>query len=104
MKKVLFLALILVASLQQVDAQRRGGKENTTPEQRVEQRMTKLSEELNLNDEQKEKIKALYLEFFQTKMEREERKSKMEELNKQIESVLTDEQQTKFKELSTRKK
>mgnify|MGYP001523368023 FL=1 len=66
--------------------------------------MTKLSEELNLNDEQKEKIKALYLEFFQTKMEREERKSKMEELNKQIESVLTDEQQTKFKELSTRKK
>lgn len=100
MKKVLFLALILVASLQQADAQRRGGKENTTPEQR----MTKLSEELNLNDEQKEKIKALYLEFFQTQMEREERKSKMEELNKQIESVLTDEQQTKFKELSTRKK
>lgn len=66
--------------------------------------MTKLSEELNLNDEQKEKIKTLYLEFFQTKMERDERKSKMEELNKQIESVLTDEQQTKFKELSTRKK
>ena len=66
--------------------------------------MTKLSEELNLNGEQKEKIKALYLEFFQTKMERDERKSKMEELNKQIESVLTDEQQTKFKELSTRKK
>ena len=91
MKKVLFLALILVASLQQADAQRRGGKGNTTPEQRVEQRMTKLSEELNLNDEQKEKIKALYLEFFQTKMERDE-------------SVLTDEQQTKFKELSTRKK
>lgn len=104
MKKVLFLALILVASLQQADAQHLGGKGNTTPEQRVEQRMTKLSEELNLNDEQKEKIKALYLEFFQTKMEREERKSKMEELNKQIESVLTDEQQTKFKELSTRKK
>ena len=48
MKKVLFLALILVASLQQADAQRRGGKGNTTPEQRVEQRMTKLSEELNL--------------------------------------------------------
>lgn len=92
MKKVLFLALILVASLQQADVQRLGGKGNTTPEQRVEQRMTKLSEELNLNDEQKEKIKALYLEFFQTKMEREERKSKMEELNKQIESVLTDEQ------------
>lgn len=104
MKKVLFLALIFVASLQQADAQHLGGKGNTTPEQRVEQRMTKLSEELNLNDEQKEKIKALYLEFFQTKMEREERKSKMEELNKQIESVLTDEQQTKFKELSTRKK
>lgn len=104
MKKVLFLALILVASLQQADAQGRGEKGNTTPEQRVEQRMTKLNEELNLNDEQKEKIKALYLEFFQTKMEREERKSKMEELNKQIESVLTDEQQTKFKELSTRKK
>ena len=87
-----------------LEIERRGGKGNTTPEQRVEQRMTKLSEELNLNDEQKEKIKALYLEFFQTKMEREERKSKMEELNKQIESVLTDEQQTKFKELSTRKK
>lgn len=104
MKKVLFLAFILVASLQQTNAQQRGGKGNMTPEQRVEQRMTKLSEELNLNDEQKEKIKALYLEFFQTKMERDERKSKMEELNKQIESVLTDEQQTKFKELSTRKK
>lgn len=104
MKKVLFLAFILVASLQQTNAQQRDGKGNMTPEQRVEQRMTKLSEELNLNDEQKEKIKTLYLEFFQTKMERDERKSKMEELNKQIESVLTDEQQTKFKELSTRKK
>ena len=35
MKKVLFLALIFVASLQQADAQRRGGKGNTTPEQRT---------------------------------------------------------------------
>ena len=59
MKKVLFLALILVASLQQVDAQRRGGKGNTTHKQRDEQRKTKLNEEQNLKDEQKEKKKAL---------------------------------------------
>lgn len=104
MKKVLFLAFILVASLQQANAQQRGGKGNMTPEQRVEQRMTKLNDALSLNDEQKEKIQALYLEFFQTKIDRNERKTKMEELNKQIESVLTDEQKTKFKELSTRKK
>lgn len=31
MKKVLFLALILVASLQQADAQRRGGKKIQHP-------------------------------------------------------------------------
>lgn len=104
MKKILFVALILVASLQQADAKQRGGKGNMTPEQRVEQRMTKLNDALSLNDEQKEKIQALYLEFFQTKIDRNERKTKMEELNKQIESVLTDEQKTKFKELSTRKK
>ena len=48
MKKVLFLALILVASLQQADAKHREGKVNITPKQRVEQRMKKLSEELNL--------------------------------------------------------
>lgn len=75
----------------------------------VEQRVDRLSEQLNLTDDQKAKIKAIY-EKAQADMEavpqeerREKMRSMMQETNKEIRAVLTEEQQKKFDEISQRR-
>ena len=102
MKKVVLLAIAVVLGFTTASAQRRQ-KQQLTPEQRVEKQMQRLDSKLNLTDEQEEEIKKLYTEFFNSKMDREERKSKMDELNKKVESLLTDEQKTTFSEMKNRK-
>ncbi len=81
MKKVVLLAITVVLGFTTASAQRRQ-KQQLTPEQRVEKQMQRLDSKLNLTDEQEEEIKKLYTEFFNSKVNREERKSKMDELNK----------------------
>ena len=102
MKKVVLLAIAVVLGFTTASAQRRQ-KQQLTPEQRVEKQMQRLDSKLNLTDEQEEEIKKLYTEFFNSKVNREERKSKMDELNKKIESLLTDEQKTTFSEMKNKK-
>ena len=103
MKKILFLALMAMLGMQQVDAQRKSGNART-PEQMVE----RLDQKLNLTDEQEKQITALYTDFFKQDLSREERKAAMQELNKKITDLLTDEQKTAFeqmkKELPQRKR
>ena len=94
MKKILFLALMGLWSVQYVAAQRKGGNART-PEQMVE----KLDEKLNLTDEQEKQITTLYTDFFKQELSREERKTAMQELNKKIEALLTDEQKTAFEQM-----
>ena len=94
MKKILFLAIVAMLGLQPADAQRKGGN-TRTPEQMVE----KLDKKLNLTDEQEKQITTLYAGFFKQELSREERKTAMQELNKKIEALLTDEQKTAFEQM-----
>lgn len=77
MKKIIFLALMDMLTLQSVNAQRKGEK-TRTPEQMVE----KLDKKLNLTDEQEKQITTLYSDFFKQDLSREKRKSAMQELEK----------------------
>lgn len=94
MKKILFVALVAMLGLQPADAQRKGGN-TRAPEQMVE----KLDKKLNLTDEQEKQITALYADFFKQEVSREERRTAMQELNKKIEALLTDEQKTAFEQM-----
>lgn len=94
MKKILFLALMAMLGMQQVDAQRKGGNART-PEQMVE----RLDQKLNLTDEQEKQIMALYTDFFKQDLSREERRAAMQELNKKITALLTDEQKAAFEQM-----
>lgn len=94
MKKILLVALVAMLGMQSADAQRKGGN-TRTPEQMVE----KLDEKLNLTDEQEKQITTLYTDFFKQELSREERRTAMQELNKKIEALLTDEQKTTFEQM-----
>lgn len=94
MKKIIFLALMGMLTLQSVNAQRKEGK-NRTSEQMVE----KLDKKLNLTDEQEKQITTLYSDFFKQDLSRDERKSAMQELEKKITSLLTDEQKEAFEQM-----
>ena len=94
MKKIIFLALMGMLTLQSVNAQRKEGK-TRTPVQMVE----KLDKKLNLTDEQEKQITTLYSDFFKQDLSREERKSAMQELEKKITSLLTDEQKEAFEQM-----
>ena len=94
MKKILFLALVAMLGMQPADAQRKGGN-TRTPEQMVE----KLDKKLNLTDEQEKQITTLYADFFTQELSREERRTVMQELEKKIAALLTDEQKTAFEQM-----
>ena len=99
----MLLALALTAIIGiNADAQRRGGQK-LTPEQRVEKRMEMLDSKLKLSDEQKQSIKSLYTDFFSQGISREERRSKMEELNTKISNLLDENQKKTFSEMNSRK-
>ncbi len=61
--------------------------------------MEKLDKKLNLTDEQEKQITTLYADFFKQELSREERRTAMQELNKKIEALLTDEQKTAFEQM-----
>lgn len=102
MKKTLLLLALTAMLAVGADAQKRGGQQ-LSPEQRVEKRMEQLDCKLKLSDEQKQNIKSLYTEFFSQDISREERRSKMEELNTKISSLLDDSQKKTFSEMNSRK-
>lgn len=100
MKKLLLLMALTAMFGISADAQKRGGQK-LTPEQRVEKRMEQLDSKLKLSDEQKQDIKSLYTDFFSQDISREERRSKMEELNTRISNLLDDSQKKTFSEMNT---
>lgn len=102
MKKLLLLMALTAMFGISADAQKRGGQK-LTPEQRVEKRMEQLDSKLKLSDEQKQNIKSLYTDFFSQDISREERRSKMEELNTKISYLLDDSQKKTFSEMNSRK-
>ena len=95
MKKILFLALVAMLSVQSADAQSKGGNDRKrTPEQIVKN----LDEKLDLTDEQEKQITALYT-VFKKELSREERRTAMQEVEKKVTSLLTDEQKKAYEQM-----
>jgi protein CpxP len=118
MKKLIMIAAIFTmtyvgAFAQRGQDSRKGGqqKEMQTPEQRAEKMTTKMTEELGLSEDQKQKIYQINLENAQKRQAQrevmqEEQKAKRAAMqaqnkvqNEQIEAVLTPDQKTKWEEV-----
>jgi periplasmic protein CpxP/Spy len=112
MKKLLMIAAILTLSFTAF-AQRGQQREMSTPEQRAERMTTRMAEQLELTEEQKEEIYKINLENAQKRQvemearraemeaRRAEMKSQIESQKVQIEAVLTPEQKEKWEEVRT---
>lgn len=96
MKKILFLAFVVMLCSQTIDAQCNDGNKRA-PEQMVE----RLDKKLNLTDEQEKQIKNLYTDFFSQKVTKAERKTKKDELDSKIISLLTDEQKAEYEKMKS---
>lgn len=108
MKKWIIGAALLVFTSLQVAAQQ-GKREQVNPEERAKKATEKMATELELSEEQKTQIWELNLEQAkqrQIEMDREMelRKKRSEEMKahqEKIQSILTEEQRTKWEELKS---
>lgn len=105
MKKAILLSAVALLSFSSVNAQRGNGRQRMT----VEERVDNLKKELCLTDSQATKITVLYTDFQKERknggdISREQMRSRREELNKQIEGVLSDEQKAKYRNMQTQRK
>ena len=104
MKKIIVALVFLAASAAGVSAQeRRGGGERLTPEKRAEMQTKRMSEELGLNEDQQKKLLALHVERNKKAYEAgkegvEKRREINEAYTKELNTILTPEQQEKLKE------
>lgn len=105
MKRIVLMAALALLGTGSISAQRGGGR----PRMTVEQQVNQLKQELNLTSDQVKKVTALYTDH-QKKMEgageksREQMRSERENLNKQVEALLTDKQKTAFREMQARQR
>jgi periplasmic protein CpxP/Spy len=113
MKKLLMIAAIFTIVSFSADAQqqRKRGQERVSPEKRAEMRADRLSEQLDLTEEQKTKIYEIHLERAkaqqelgetrreQMKEQRESRQDVRKEQQAEVENILTPEQKQKWQEL-----
>lgn len=106
MKKILTLSILLVLSIIAF-AQKDSTQAKRTPEERAQQMTQALSKRLTLSEEQRSKIYALQLGHLKKIEEAKEKKVKgekggmkgsMDELDTQINNVLTDEQKKQQEE------
>lgn len=104
MKKLFIMALIAVCGFGSMSAQG-GGRQRMS----VEEQVSNLKKELNLTDEQTEKVTALYTEFHKKMKEagresRETMRSEREKLDKSVEALLTDEQKAAFEKMQANRR
>ena len=98
MKKIVLATLAVLAACRIAAAQPAQNQKRMTPQQRTEQRIERMDAKLKLTDEQKEQIRMFCAEFNARKLTPEERKKALE-LNEQIASVLTAEQETIYRQM-----
>ncbi len=111
MKKLIMIATIFAMTSAVAFAQRAQHKEMQSPEQRAERMTVKMTEELGLSEDQKQKIYQINLENAQKRqkqweamqVDREARKAEMQAQakaqNDQIEALLTPEQKSRWEEV-----
>lgn len=98
MKRMFLVMAIAIVTVFQVCAQ--DSNRQMTAQQRTEQRIKQMDEQLNLTDEQETKIRELYADFNKQKYPREKRREAMEKLTANISLLLTAEQQTLYKQMT----
>ena len=74
----------------------------------VEQQVSNLKKELNLTDEQTAQVTVIYTDFEKQmksagETSREQMRSQREELEKQVQALLTDEQKKLYQEMKTKR-
>ena len=99
MKKIIIMALAVLWGAGTMSAQRDGKQRMST-----ENRVARMTKQLNLTEEQQQKITAIYKDFESKRKEgerlnREKMMEEMKKVNEQVNSVLTDEQKKKYEEL-----
>ena len=99
MKKIVLATLAVLAACRIAAAQPAQNQKRMTPQQRTEQRIERMDAKLKLTDEQKEQIRMFCAEFNARNLTPEERKKALAELNEQIASVLTAEQETIYRQM-----
>lgn len=103
MKKLSIALIFFVTVSVSAFAQSRNGGERFTPEQRAEMQTKRMTEQLNLNEEQQKQVLALNLERNKKAAEvSRENSTQFREIfqnyNKELNLILTPEQQEKLKE------
>jgi FtsZ-interacting cell division protein ZipA len=105
--QLIAIAILLLAGLTTTNAQRGGGWE-ASPEVRAEEQTSRMKSDLGLTDEQAKKIKDINLKYAQKAQEkrkekaaekekiRAEREAARAEHQKEVEKILTKEQQEKW--------
>ena len=101
MKKTIALAFAIILGAGTMSAQRGGGHQRMS----VEDRVANMAKELNLTDKQQKQITAIYKESRAKRTEgtrptREEMRAEMEKVNQKVNAVLTDEQKKKFENMN----
>lgn len=104
MKKLAVLVLVALLGFGSASAQRNGDRRQMS----VEQKVSNLKKELNLTDEQTAKVTVLYTDFEKKvksagENSREQMKSEREELEKQVQALLTDEQKKTYQEMQAKR-
>ena len=101
MKKIIVLALAVLLGAGTMSAQRGGGRQRMS----VENRFAQMTKELDLTADQQKKITAIYTELESKRKEKTERptreqmRAEFEKIDKQVTAVLTKSQQKKYEEM-----
>lgn len=98
MKKCLLAGVLMYVCSFSAVAQKRG--ERMSPEEMTDRKVEQLDKALNLDDSQEKSIRELYAAFYKQRPKKEERKAKVEALNKAVSALLTDEQKKTFQALN----
>ena len=100
MKKIIVFALAVLLGAGTMSAQRGSGRQRMS----VEDRVAQMAKELDLTADQQKKITAIYTDFNSKRKTgerptREQMRTEMEQIDKQVTAVLTKTQQKKYEEL-----
>lgn len=109
MKKLLFIAAMILMSGQAMQAQNKTqNRKPLTTEQKVDRSVKRMTKELSLTEEQVQKITTLYQDFFKATEGLSRGDAKIQEARQKLEegikAVLTEEQQTLWKQTKTRQR
>jgi len=107
MKKMTKWAAVVASAVLAVAAIRTGAvaAENATKGDRIQHRVERMKERLNLTDDQARQLQQIFEEAHQqwqsdqTKPDRETMRARHEKMHEQIKSILTPEQQEKFEKM-----